>query len=123
MRDDMTYTVMVKYKGVVQKGSEYGSRLGFPTANIALDDAAVSGIFAAKVRVSGAEYGAAVYADQRNKVLESHILDFSGDLYGKEIEVALLEKLRDDRRFESEEEARRVIADDVQKAREYHRVH
>jgi len=114
---------MSKYSGIVQKGSEYGSRLGFPTANIPLDDTEVSGIFAAKVRVEREEYGAVVYADERNKVLESHLLDFSGDLYGKEIEVELLEKLRDDRRFESEEEARQVIAGDVQKAREYHRVH
>lgn len=113
----------VIYKGIVQKGSEYGSRLGFPTANIPLDDKVESGIFAANVTVGTHAYGAAVYADQRNKVLESHLFDFSGDLYGKEIEVELLEKLRDDRRFESEEEARRVIADDVQKAREYHRVH
>jgi riboflavin kinase/FMN adenylyltransferase len=112
----------VKYKGIVQKGGEFGRRLGFPTANIPLEDTKVSGIFAATVRVEDKEYGAAVYADQRNKVLESHLLDFSGDLYGKEIIVELHEKIRNDRRFESANEAREAIADDVQKAREYHRV-
>ena len=109
----------MNYKGIVQKGSEYGSQLGFPTANIALEDREVSGIFAAKVRVGTIEYNAAVYADQRNKVLESHLIDFSGDLYGKEIEVELLEKIREDRRFESEEEAKEVIVTDVKAIGDY----
>lgn len=107
------------YKGTVQKGGEYGRRLGFPTANILLEGADVSGIFAARVKVSGAEYGAAVYADQRNKVLEAHLLDFDGDLYGKEIEIELLEKIREDKQFESEDEAREAIAVDVAVARDY----
>ena len=113
----------MKYIGTVQKGGEYGQRLGFPTANIHLEDSEVSGIFAATVRVEGKEYGAAVYADQRNKVLESHLLDFSGDLYGKELEVELLEKIRDDKCFESEDEARGAIAGDVAAAQTYFNSH
>lgn len=112
----------MKYKGIVQKGGEYGRRLGFPSANIPLADADVSGIFAARVRVGGAEYGAAVYADQRNKVFEAHLLDFEGDLYEKEIVIELLEKIREDMRFEGEDEAKAMIASDVQKAREYTRM-
>lgn len=108
----------MKYKGIVQKGGEYGRRLGFPTANIPLQDATVSGVFAAKVNVDGNEHRAAVYADQRNKVFEAHLLDFDGDLYGKEIEIELLEKIRDDKRFESEEKARETIATDVAAVRE-----
>lgn len=113
----------MKYTGTVHKGGEYGQRLGFPTANILLEDKEVSGIFAATVRVEGKEYSAAVYADQRNKVLESHLLDFSGDLYGKELEVELLEKIRNDRPFESEDEARAAIAGDVAAARAYFNSH
>lgn len=109
----------MKYTGIVQKGGEYGQRLGFPTANIPFEDSEVGGIFAATVRVEGKEYGAAVYADQRNNVLESHLLNFSGDLYGKEIEVELREKIRDDKRFESEDEAREAIAEDVAAAQTY----
>ena len=107
------------YKGIVQKGSEYGRRLGFPTANVPLEDTSVSGIFAAKVRFDDKEYGAVVYADQRNKVLEAHLLHFGGELYGKELEIELLGKIRDDRRFESEEEAKRTIAADTAAARQY----
>jgi len=107
------------YKGIVQKGGEYGRRLGFPTANISLEDASVSGIFAAKVRFQTVEYSAAVYADQRNKVFEAHLLDFDGDLYGKEMTIELLQKIRDDRRFLTDDEARTVIASDVEAVRTY----
>lgn len=107
------------FKGIVQKGGEYGRRLGFPTANIALEDRTVSGVFAAKVRIGREAYGAAVYADQRNNVFEAHLLDFDGDLYGKEIEIELQEKIREDRRFESEDEARRTIVADIEAVRMY----
>ena len=105
--------------GIVQKGGEYGRRLGFPTANVPFDDKDVSGVFAAKIRFDGKEYNAAVYADQRNKVLEVHLLHFSGELYGKELEIELCEKIRADMRFESEEEAKKTIAADVLAARAY----
>ena len=113
---------MSLYAGIVQKEGEYGRRLGFPTANIPFD-ASVSGIFAARVSVDEQTHEAVVYADMRNKVLEAHLLHFEGDLYGKELEIELLEKLREDKRFESEEEAKRQIAADVQKAREYFTMH
>ena len=107
------------YSGIVQRGGEYGRRLGFPTANIPLEDASVSGIFAAAVRVGEETYNAAAYADQRNKVLEAHLLDFEGDLYGKELGIELLGKIREDRRFESEEEAKETIAADIAAVRKY----
>lgn len=109
----------MKFKGIVQRGGEYGRRLGFPTANVLFDDKNVSGIFAATVRVGEKEYEAVVYADRRNKVLEAHLLHFGGDLYDKELVIDLLEKIREDRQFESEEEAKKTIAADVIAAREY----
>ena len=108
----------MKYKGIVQKGGEYGRRLGFPTANIPFD-ADVSGIYAAQVSVGKEKYNAAVYADVRNKVLEAHLLRFEGDLYGKELAIELVEKLREDTRFESEEEAKQQIAADIAAAEAY----
>lgn len=108
----------MKYKGIVQKGGEYGRRLGFPTANIPFD-ASVSGIFAAKVRFEGSEHRAAAYANPRNNVLEAHVLDFDGDLYGKEIEIELLEKIREDRMFMDNDEALKTITVDVEAVRAY----
>ena len=108
--------------GAVQKGGGYGRKLGFPTVNIPFSDDSISGIYAAKVRFSGEEWNAAAYIDRKRKLLEAHILNFDDDLYGMEIEIELLEKIREDREFEDEAEAKGTIADDVQKAREYHRV-
>lgn len=111
---------MNSFTGVVQKGARRGRALGFPTINIPLIDTKVSGIYAARVSVQGqASHMAAVYADPKRRVLEAHILDFSDDLYGTEAEVELLEKIREDKTFDSESELRAAIADDVAKVRKY----
>lgn len=109
----------MRYKGVVQKGRKYGQTLGFSTINIPLDDRKVSGIFVATVFVDGKEHRAAAYANPSRAILEAHLLDFSGDLYGKEVEIELLEKLRDDEKFEGEGALKAAIARDVAKVREY----
>lgn len=46
------------------------------------------------------------------QTLEVHILDYKGDLYGKEITVEFIERLRDERRFENEEELKRQLEED-----------
>lgn len=107
------------YFGIVQKSSGDGARIGFPTANIPLTDTALSGIFAGEVVMEGNTYPAAVYADQRRGLLEAHLLDFAGDLYGSEIEVRLLKKIREDAAFESEDMLRRTIAEDVAAVRAF----
>ena len=110
----------MKYRGVVQKGKGRGKALGFPTANIALDDETVSGIYAARVVLDGRECHAAVYADRRRRMLEAHLLNFDGgELYGKEIEVELMKKIREDERFDSDEKLRDAIARDIQSVRNY----
>ena len=109
------------YRGVVERGAGRGAALGFPTANIPLADDSVSGIYAARAKIKDEEapYSAAVYADQKRKLLEVHILDFSDKLYGMEIEVTLLEKIREAAVFESEMALRAAIADDIAKVRDY----
>ena len=109
------------HTGTVQKGGGYGRMLGFPTANISCDDTSLSGIYAATVRCEGEEYSAAVYADTKRQLLEAHLLSFSGDLYGKEIEIELLKKIRDDKEFADDTEAKRAIAADVEAVEAYFR--
>ncbi len=93
--------------------------MGFPTANIPLSGTSLSGIFAGEVVVAGKVLPAAIYADVRRGLLEAHILDFDGDLYGQDIEIRLQKKLRDDRVFESEAELTRAIAGDVAASRAF----
>ena len=110
---------MSVYKGILQKGSKRGHTLGFPTANIPLDDVGASGIYVARVVFDGKEYHAAAFADQNRNILEAHILDADLDLYGKEITVELLKKIRDNKMFENDDDLRAAIADDVIKIRAY----
>ena|SRR3989344_2641071 len=107
------------YTGIVQKGMKRGHALGFQTANISLGDSRVSGIYAARVALEGKEYPAAAFADHGRGILEAHILDFSGDLYGKGITIELLEKIRDNKKFENDDTLRATIAEDVAKIRAY----
>lgn len=107
------------FSGIVEKGGQTAAALGFPTVNILLLDADVTGIYAGEVRAAGKTYEAVVYADQKRKVLEAHLFDFSGDLYGNRVEITLLEKLRGDRRFGGETELRNAIRGDAATARNY----
>ncbi|MFE9445785.1 riboflavin kinase [Streptomyces sp. NPDC006602] len=95
--------------GRVEHGDRRGRELGFPTANLVLDDENVSdGVWAGLVHLpDGATYGAAVSVGRRAtfygrdgiRVLEAHLLDFSGDLYGQWLRVGLDHRIRPQRRF------------------------
>lgn len=110
------------FSGVVEKGVGSGTQLGFPTANIPCSHVA-AGIYAGRVRVREKTYPAAIYADTKRGLLEAHLIDFNGDLYGQPIAIELLTKLRDDMSFADENEARDTIAADVVAARAYCAVH
>lgn len=105
--------------GIVEKGQGLGKPIGFPTANIPFQDEAFSGTYAGTVIVDGREYVAAVYANQNRHLLESHLLDFSGDLYGAEMTVTLYEKLAESKGFASDAEREEFIDWAVRSVREY----
>jgi FAD synthase len=100
--------------GIVAKGKQKGRELGFPTANLVLLDSALkSGVYAGKAIFDGGEYVAAIFVPDLGNLLEAHILDFQGDLYGKEIEVAVGRKIREALRFKSEKELVSQISKDL----------
>ena len=110
----------MKYTGIVQHGERRGSALGYPTANIALDDKELSGVYVARVTIKDeAPYQAAAFADSARGILEAHILDFSDDIYDMEIAVELLGKLRESSAYESDEKLKAAIANDITKVREF----
>ena len=97
-------------RGRVQPGRSLGAQLGFPTANVALERrrSPVSGIFAVRVRGVGsgertgvASLGTRPTIGGTEALLEAHVFDFDGDLYGREIEVEFVARLRDEERFAS----------------------
>jgi riboflavin kinase/FMN adenylyltransferase len=109
----------MQYSGIVQKGHQLGEEFGFPTVNIPLTDTEVSGVYAARVKVGEEEYEAVAFADQVRHLLEAHLLDFSADLYGWNVKIELLEKIRDRKKFSGDAQARAMIADDIMKVRAY----
>jgi riboflavin kinase / FMN adenylyltransferase len=97
-------------RGRVVPGRRLGRELGFPTANLPLERrrAPVAGIFAVRVHgISGAALAGVASLGTRPTIagsealLEAHVFDFAGDLYGREIEVEFVAKLRDEERFAS----------------------
>ncbi len=106
---------------MVQAGSGEARMLGFPTINIPLQGASVSGIFAARVIIHGRKeaYDAAAYADTKRGVLEAHLLDFHDDVHATEVRIELLEKIRESERFDSEAALYAAIAADVEAVRAF----
>ena len=112
--------------GLVVKGFGRGIKLGFPTANIEPEKELMPppGIYAAYVMVEGKSYMAAInigvkptFADY-TFTFEAHLLDFTGDLKGKKINVLFVEKLRDIVKFDSPASLKRQIAADVERTKE-----
>jgi membrane-associated phospholipid phosphatase len=108
----------MQYSGIVQRGKRRGTALGYPTANISLDEP-LSGIFTAQVLLGRERYPAVAFADPTRKILEAHILDFSADIYDRPITIELLEKLRENKAFTDDATLRGQIAEDVEAARAY----
>ena len=111
--------------GRVMHGERLGRKLGFPTANLALRRklAPVGGIFAARVKGLGPQaQDAAAYVGVRPAVggtvpvVETHLMDFSGDLYGRKLTVELLVRLREDRHFDSLDALSAQMQQDVRAA-------
>ena len=95
-------------RGRVIAGQRLGAGLGFPTANLPLERrrAPVAGIFAVRVHLAGsaarpgvASLGTRPTVGGTEALLEAHLFGFSGDLYGREIEVEFVAKLREEQRF------------------------
>jgi len=112
--------------GRVSRGQRLGRQLGFPTANIRLQRrvSPVSGIFAVRVHgVEAAPRDAVASIGTRPTVagveplLEVHVFDFDGDLYGRQLSVDFVARLRDETRFDDLESLRRQMELDAAEAR------
>lgn len=116
------------YAGVVTYGEQRGRALGFPTANIALDDAYAllpNGVYAVRVHFDGAVYmgvaniGSNPTFEEVERRIEVHILQFGGDLYGRKIRLDFLGKLRDEKRFSGVDALIEQIHCDIEQAHRF----
>jgi riboflavin kinase/FMN adenylyltransferase len=111
-------------RGKVITSDKRGRVLGFPTANLDIKPQQAlpgNGIYATITQVDGKQFPSATNIGIRptfgdgEKTVETHLLNYKGDLYGKEITVEFVQKLRDEQRFPSSEELKIQIEKDVRK--------
>lgn len=119
--------------GRVMRGQALGRELGYPTANIAFhgQPPPLRGVFAVRVRLNdetswrpaAASVGTRPTVNGVDTLLESYLLDFSGSLYGRTMEVAFDSRLRDEQHFDSLEALKAQMAEDVARTRAYYAQH
>lgn len=114
--------------GRVAHGAKLGRSLGFPTANIPLRrPPPLSGIFVVEVTGLGTSAKAGVASIGKRPtvnpvplpLLEVHLFDWEGELYGKHLTVRIMQKLRDERKYDDLAALKDAIARDARDAREY----
>ena len=121
-------------EGIVEHGEKRGRELGFPTANIDIGGYVhpALGVYAVRAAIDPdgepewldgvAYFGDRPTVDGKGLLLEVNLFDFDGDLYGKNMRVALIEYLRGDHKFDSLEALKAQIAEDDVTARRILRV-
>ncbi len=112
--------------GRIVPGTGLGRQLGLPTvnqdfnANRALPG---DGVYATVTHVNGTAFQSVTNIGHRptfhgrRRTVETHLLDYSGDLYGRDLTVDIIERLRAEKRFQSPDELKKQIARDIQKGR------
>lgn len=116
-------------RGVVESGDQRGRQIGFPTANLPMPTSMArpaDGVYAGRVRrIDGSVFGCAINIGRRptfydgveQSLLEAHLIDFDGDLYGEQLGVSFLGRLRGERKFDGIGALVEQLRDDVNAAR------
>jgi riboflavin kinase/FMN adenylyltransferase len=116
----LTYPYLLN--GCIVHGNRIGRTLGFPTANIEMDDPhkilPAAGVYAVWVRLDGTPYkgmlsiGNRPTLNGRDMAVEVHLLHFSGLIYGRNIEILFVRRMRDNKKFENLEALKAQLAED-----------
>lgn len=116
-------------EGTVVHGRNVGKIIGFPTANICLSDVRklipMGGVYSVKVNIEGERKAykgvlnigvRPTFIDLKTvKTIEVHILDFNGDLYGKQMRIEFVKFLRSEEKFETTEQLTQQISEDLKR--------
>src|SRR5436190_9508145 len=110
--------------GTIVEGRRRGRELGFPTANLETQNELVppNGVYATIMTIDGVVHGGVTNIGMRptfgetTPTIETHVLDYSGNLYGHAVRLAFVQRLRDERRFEDVDALRAQIDADKRRA-------
>ena len=110
--------------GTIVEGRRRGRELGFPTANLETQNELVppNGVYATIMTIDGVVHGSVTNIGLRptfgeaTPTIETHVLDYSGDLYGHTVRLAFVQRLRDERRFDDVDALRAQIDADKRRA-------
>ncbi len=114
--------------GIVEKGKRIGNTIGFPTANIYPEEYLLmptDGVYVTRTFLSGKIYNSITNIgnnptfEGQKKSIETYIFDYSEDIYGKDIEVFFLKRIRGEKKFSGKEELVDQIIKDTESARQY----
>ena len=114
----------MKLSGKVKKGLRIGTALGYPTANIECGavELPAKGVYAATVFMKAGIYqGVAIIGtryEEKRPLVEVHIFDFHGTLYGKTLDIEIHDKISDVEKLESHQLVQKIEGD-IRKAREW----
>jgi riboflavin kinase/FMN adenylyltransferase len=113
-------------RGRVVEGDKLGRTLGFPTANLDVSGLVLppNGVYAVHAETESKSHRAVLNIGRRPTMrdaaaplhVEAHLLQYNGDLYGRELEVTFVEKLREEQKFKSPDELRQQISRDISAA-------
>jgi riboflavin kinase/FMN adenylyltransferase len=111
--------------GTIEAGRKRGHDLGFPTANLATSNELIPphGVYATTLTIDGVVHAALTniglnptFGDAAAPTIETHVLRFEGDLYGRRVQLGFVQRLRDERRFDDVEALRVQIEADRRRA-------
>jgi len=116
------------FKSRVIHGNKHGADIGFPTANLEVNDELKLalekyGVYAVRIHVNEDTYAGALFWGKRtlfsdkNSVCEVLIIDFNEDVYDKELEIEVISFMRDSIQVSNEDELKKLIKKDIEQAR------
>jgi len=113
-------------QGKVVTGAGRGVGLGFPTANLDISSEQArppDGVYASWAHIDGKTYQSMVNIGQcptfggGESTVEAYLVDYQGDLYGRELQIDIVARLRDEKKFDTVEELKEQVAEDVRQGR------
>ena len=111
-----------RLQGKVVAGSHRGTELGFPTANLDMADnlaLPADGVYAARVQLGGRSLPSAVFIGRRptfggiERIVEVHVMEFTGDLYGQQLKTDIMARIRGELKFADSQSLKNQIERDL----------